>query len=126
MASGEITLQVYQRLSTFPDIAANDKLANALQNRITKILDDIVFDGKQPVVDAFLLDPTDTATTKAVQYVNLYATQKLEEKRMQMLRDFVVQISTLKAQAAPPPLPQMTPAAPGVQNPNQAPPTAPR
>lgn len=123
LASGEITLQVYQRLSSFPDIAANDKLANSLQNRITKILDDIVFEGKQPVIDAFLLDPTDIATTKAVQYINLYSTQKLEEKRIQMLRDFVIQIATKKMEAAPPPVPVAQ--APGAPNPNAAPPPAP-
>jgi hypothetical protein len=125
LASGEITIQVYQRLSTFPDIAANDKLANALQNRIIKILDDCVFDGKDPIVDAFLLDPTDLATVTAVQYVNYYATQKLEEKRMQLLRDFITHIGTLKQQALPPPpmIPQGQPAQ--QQNPNQAPPPSP-
>lgn len=124
LASGEITLQTYQRLSSFPDIAANDRLANALQNRILKMLDDIVFDGKEPTPDVFMLDPTDAATTTAVQYVNYYATQSLEENRMQMIRDFIVQIAQLKAQAAPPPPPQMAAPVQG-QNVNALPPPAP-
>lgn len=129
LASGEITIQTYRRLSTFADIAADDKLANALENRILKMLDDVVFEGKEPVFDAFMLDPTDIATTKTVQYINLYSTLKLEEKRLQMLRDLVTQIQERKAEAAPPPMPAPNGPAqlqgPAGSNPNAAPAPAP-
>lgn len=126
LASGEITVQTYRRLSTFPDIAQSDKLANALENRILKILDDVVEDGKEPVVDQFLLDPTDLATTLAVQYINYYSNQKLEEKKLQMFRDFIVQIQAQKSQAlAPPPAAPQGPMSPQGQNPNQQPAPAP-
>lgn len=124
LASGEITLQTYRRLSSFPDIAANDKLANALESRITKILDGIVFDGGDPEVDVFLLDPSDLATTKAVQYINLYSTQNLEPARLDKLRDFIALIAQEKAKAAPP-SPTNVPVASGPGNPNAAPPPAP-
>ena len=102
LASGEITIQTYRRLSAFPDIAQNDKLENALENRIQKILDEVVFEGIEPVLDQYLLDPTDLAIKISTQYINLYAQQELEEKRMQMLRDFQIQYFALKAQAMPP------------------------
>ena len=125
LASGEITVQTYRRLSSFPDIAQSDKLATALENRILKMLDDIVDDAKEPVVDPFLLDPTDLATTLAVQYINLYSTLKLEEKKMQMFRDFITQIQTAKQQALPPPPQQMVPPGSTPAGPNAAPPPAP-
>lgn len=123
LASGEITVATYRRLSSFPDIAQSDKLANALENRILKTLDDIVTDGKEPVVDAFLLDPTNMAATISVQYINCYSTQKLEEKRMQMLRDFLTHIQSLTQQAMTPPPPPG--AAPPVQDVNARPAPAP-
>lgn len=105
LASGEISLQEFRRLSGFPDLEQSDRLANALEERILKILDDIVESGTTPNVDAFLLDPSDLATTLAVNYINVYSNAKLEEKKMQMIRDFIIQIQTLKAKAAPPPPP---------------------
>lgn len=125
LASGEISLQEFRRLSGFPDLEQSDKLANALEERILKTLDDIVESGKEPEADAFMLDPTDLATTLAVNYVNVYAIAKLEEKKMQMIRDFIVQIQTLKAQAAPPPVMQMPEAGAPGQSPNSLPPPAP-
>lgn len=125
LASNEISLEEFRSLSNFPDLEQSDKLANALRNRILKILDDIVEDGKEPDADPFLLDPTDLATKLAVNYINVYSTAKLEEKKMAMLRDFITQIGDLKLQATqPPPMAAPAPGAAG-QNPNQAPPPAP-
>ena len=124
LQSGEINLEEYRYLSNFPDVGESDKLANALRNRILKILNDIVEDGKEPKdVDVFLLDPTNMAMTLAVNFVNLYATAGLEEKRMAMLRQFIVQIQDLQQQAAPPP-PPAVPMGPRAQGPNASPPPA--
>lgn len=124
LASGEITLQEFRRLSGFPDLEQSDKLANALEERILKILDDIVENGKKPSLDPFLLDPTDLAISRAVNYINVYATAKLEESKMQMLRDFIVDINTLKTQAAPP-APPAPPTGPQGEGVNAAPAPAP-
>ncbi len=131
LASGEITLQEFRRLSGFPDLEQSDKLANALEERILQILDGIVEDGKRGYVapDPFLLDPSDLATTLCVQYINLYAGAKLEEAKMQLLRDWFTQVQQLKSQANPPPVQAAVPQAqaqgqqPG--NPNQQPAAAP-
>ncbi len=125
LASQEITLPEFRRLSNFPDLEQSDKLANALQERLLSILDSIIEDGEYTVPDPFLLDPEDTATRLAVNYINMYSVCKPQEDRMQMLRDFFTQIQTLKAQSEPPP--QMAPGGPEQPqgNPNQAPPPAP-
>lgn len=124
LASGEITLQEFRRLSGFPDLEQSDKLANALEERILKILDDIVEEGKEPVADAFLLDPSNLAVTLAVNYINVYSNAKLEEKKMQMIRDFIIQMQNLQQGAMPPPPPEPMGAAPQ-GNPNAAPAPAP-
>lgn len=122
LQTGELNVEEYRYLSNFPDVGQSDKLANALRNRILKILNDIVEDGKEPQdVDAFLLDPTDMATTLATNYWNLYVQNGLEQKRLIMISDFITQIQTLKQQAAPPP---MAPMGPQGQGTNAAPPPA--
>lgn len=121
LASGEIDKDEYRRLSANPDLKAADQLAFALKDRILMILDDIVSDGKLDPPDPFILDPTDMATTLTVQTINYYSTKKLEEKKMQMLRDFFSQLQALKAKAMPP-QPALPPQA--GPNPNQAPPPA--
>ncbi len=125
LASGEITLQEFRRLSGFPDLEQSDKLANALEERILKTLDDIVESGTEPTADPFMLDPTDLATTLAVNYINVYSISKLEEKKMQMIRDFIVQIQSLKQEAMPPAPPEQMGAPQQGQMPAAVPPQAP-
>ena len=121
--AGMISLQEGRRLLDYPDLEQVEKLANAAEERILQILDDIVDSGKYTPPDPFL--DLMLAKTLVVQYINLYAAAKLEEKKMQLLRDFYTQILDL-AQAAQPP----TPAGPGGAAPTpqaapQAPPTSP-
>lgn len=108
LAAGEITQQEFRRLSSFPDLKQSDTLANALEERILKSLDDIVEKGKSGYSrpDVFMLDPSDLATKITVQYINKYAVTDLEEEKMQLLRDFFTQIQVLKMKAPPPPPPQ--------------------
>lgn len=116
LAAGEISNQEFRRLSNFPDLEQDDRLAAALEERILHALDEIVENGDKNYAsiapDPFILDPTDMASVKAVQYINLYSTFQLEEEKMQTLRDWWTQVQALKAQANPPP-PQMP--APGMQ-----------
>jgi len=104
LAAGEITNQEFRRLSNFPDLEQSDQLANALEERILKCLDDIVDHGlkgyKPP--DPFMLDPTDLATKLSVQYINKYAVTDIEEEKLELLRNFFIQVQDLKAMAAPP------------------------
>lgn len=107
--AGMITLKEGRRLMHFPDLEQNEKLSNASEERIFKVLDGIVEDGKWTPPDAFM--DLLLAEELTVQYYNLYVAAKLEEARAQMLRDFHTTIQALKAQAAPPPVPGPLPTA---------------
>ncbi len=103
MQSGIIDPSEGRRLLEFPDIEQVDQLANAPEERILKILDEIVEDGKYTPPDPFM--NLDLGIKLVNQYYNLYSASKLEEKRAQMLRDFFTQIQTMKQAAMPPPMP---------------------
>lgn len=101
--SGMITLKEGRRLLDYPDLEQVEKLANASEERIFQILDEIVEEGKYTPPDPFM--DLQLANDTVVQYYNLYSSARLEEERCQMLRDFFSQVQALK-QAAQPPMPQ--------------------
>lgn len=125
LASQEIDKNEFRRLSNFPDLEQSDQLAVALEERILHDLDQIVEYGDRkpfPVMDPFLLDPTDMATRLTVQTINKYAVTDLEEEKMELLRQYFTAVQMLKQSAAPPtpvPPPQ---GAPGQQPLSVAPP----
>ncbi len=114
--SGMITLQEGRRLLDYPDLEQIEKLANAAEERIFQILDDIIETGKYTPPDPYM--DLQLATTTTVQYINLYASAKLEESKAQKLKDFLNQIQTIQQAAMPPQMPQ------GAPNPAGANPTA--
>jgi hypothetical protein len=101
MQSGLITPQEGRRLLDFADIQQVDKLAIAGEERILKILDEIVEDGKYTPPDPFM--DLNLASQLVNQYYNLYTSLKLSESRSQLLRNFYSQILALQQQAMPPP-----------------------
>lgn len=121
--SGMITLQEGRRLLDYPDIEQEEKLANAAEERILQILDEIIEDGKYTSPDVFMLSSGKPPEQIATQYINLYAQANLEEEKMQMLRDFFTQVMALK-QAAQPPMPAPVPGAMPQATP-EAPPSSP-
>lgn len=111
--SGMVTLKEGRRLMRAPmDLAQNEKLSNASEERIFKYLDEMVDEGKYTPPDVFM--DLDLAPELTIQYYNLYVAAKLEEKKAQYLRDFFTQIQALKQAAMPPPMaaPQGMPTAP--------------
>ncbi len=116
--AGMLTLKEGRRLMKFPDLEQNEKLDNASEERIFKILDGIVESGDYTPPDPFI--DLDLATILTVQYINLYLAANLEEEKADLLRTFFNQVQTIKQAAMPPP-PQMgLPAAPPA-NPEPAP-----
>ncbi len=101
--SGMITIQEGRRLLDYPDLEQIEKLANAAEERIFQILDEIIENGKYTSPDPFM--DLQLATTLTTQYINLYGQAKLEESKAQKLRDFFSQVQTLKQAAMPPPMP---------------------
>jgi len=99
--SGMITLQEARRLLDYPDLEQVEKLANAAEERIYQILDGIIEEGAYTPAEPFM--NLQLAETITVQYINLYSQAKVEEEKMQLLRDFYTSIQTLKQAAQPPP-----------------------
>lgn len=113
MQAGILSPEEGRRLMDFPDLGQVEKLANAAEERILKILDEIVEDGKYTPPDPFI--DIQLAKKLVVQYYNLYMQMNLEEKKAQMLRNFNTQLDTLIAAAQPPP--QQQPMASPTQGP---------
>lgn len=114
--SGMVTIQEGRRMLDFPDIDQIEKLANSAEERIYQVLDNIVEEGEYTPPDSF----TDLQLAKkiAVQYINLYSQCKLEEEKMQKLRDYFTAVNTTEM-AMQPPQPQQ--AAQPTANPEPAP-----
>lgn len=104
MQAGIISLQEGRRLLNYPDLEQVDKLETAAEERILKILDDIVEDGKYTPPDPYI--DIQLGKKLVVQYYNLYVPAKLEESKAQKLRDWQSQLMLLEQAAMPPsPLP---------------------
>lgn len=116
ITSGMISIKEGRRLLDYPDLEQTEKLANASEERIFQILDEIVEDGKFTPPDPFM--DLQLANDLVVQYYNLYSSAKLEEDKCQMLRDFFTQIQGMKQAAQPPAAPPQQ--APGVPPPQVA------
>lgn len=118
--SGMISLQEARRLLDYPDLNQIEKLENASEERIFQILDLIVEDGEYTPPDPFL--NLELATKLTTQYINMYGQCKLEEEKMQKLRDFFTQVQAIKQAAMPPAMPVEAAAPQAVP---EAPPTSP-
>lgn len=103
MQAGLISPQEGRRLLDYPDIDQVERLANAGEERILQILDEIVESGKYTPPEPFT--DIELAEKLVVQYINLYSGAKLEEAKASKLRQFFTQLQALKAAAMPPPAP---------------------
>lgn len=107
--SGMISMQEARRLLDYPDLEQEERLANSGEERILKVLDEIIDSGKYTPPDPFM--DLQLATQLVTQYYNLYAAANLEESKAQKLRDFATQVQTLVQASMPPPMPGPTPQA---------------
>lgn len=110
-----IDIKEGRRLLDFPDLDQVEKLANAGEERILQILDNIVEEGIYTPPDPFM--DLDLAIKLSVQYYNLYAAAKLEEKKAELLRRFNTQVKALVMESQQPP-PGVPPMVPGAEAPN--------
>ncbi len=120
MQAGILSPQEGRRLLDFPDLEQIEKLANAPEERIYKVLDEIVENGKQAILDGTY--NLQLAKQCVLQYINLYAQLKLSDDRMMMLNDFSSRVDELLQMATPPPMPAGPAGAPMAVP--QAPPTS--
>jgi hypothetical protein len=109
--AGMLAIKEGRRLMRYPDLEQNERLDNASEERIFKILDEIIEESKYTPPDPYM--DLQLAQTLTVQYYNLYMSLNLEESKADLLRTFFNQIQTLlgSAQAAMQPPPAPTPTA---------------
>lgn len=106
--AGMLTIKEGRRLMRFPDLEQNERLANASEERIFQILDNIVESSSYVSPDPFL--DLQLAMDITTQYYNLYMTAKLEESKAELLRTFFKQCQALMSAGQPPPMPAQGPA----------------
>lgn len=98
--AGMYSPQEGRRLMGLPDTQQADTLLNAAEERILWQLDKIVEEGQFSPPDPFT--DLSSAIIIVTQYINLYATLKLEEERMEMLRNYHAQVLDLQGLAMGP------------------------
>lgn len=118
LQAGFLSPRQGRRLLDFPDLEAEESLANSQEDWLHMVLEKIVDDGDytppEPEMDLAL------AEELTMEYYSQGKTLGLEEDKLELLRVFRDQIGLLKQQMAPPPMPmgapQAVPEAPPVSN----------
>lgn len=132
MQAGIISPKTGRRLMDSPDIEMSEDLANADEDLLHSIIEDIIHDGKYTPPEPHYNLPL--AKQLVVQYMNYAQLNKCPESKMNKLRDFLKQVNDLlgiaqpqapmPGQGQPMANPQATPASPMIQNTNNQPPAA--
>lgn len=110
-----------RRMLDFPDLDQHESLANAMEDWINMVLEQIVDEGKMTAPDPHM--KLDLAEWFTLMYYAQGQCNKLDPKRLDMLDQFLTQIRLLKAKAQPP-MPLAGP--PGAGTPQALPKPAPQ
>lgn len=128
MAGGLLTPEVGRRLLDYPDLEAEENLANATSDYLHKILDKMTEDGEYTSPEPF--DELTKARKLALEYYAQGKLNNLDEDKLELLRRFLTQIDLLTQStqapmmgALPDPVmpqanPEPTPTSPLIQNTN--------
>lgn len=125
--AGWITPRAARRAMDFPDLDTIESLANAQEDLLTKVLDDIIDEGEYHPPEP--TDDLSLAKEMVIEYIQRYRLLDLEGEKLDMLRTFNSQVDTLmkralppapaagvpQAAAQPPPVSELVPNAPGIQ-----------
>ncbi len=93
MQSGLIPPEVGKRLLDYPDLDAEENLANSSIDYLHKILDEMIEDGKFTAPEPF--DNLAKARQLALEYYSQGKLNNLAEDRLELLRNFMSQIDVL-------------------------------
>lgn len=125
MQSGLVAPDVGRRLLDFPDLEAEESLANASLDYLNKILDKMTEEGEFTAPEPF--DDLNQAKKLALEYYARGKFTGLAEDRLELLRKFMKQIDMLTTpppSAPTPPPPGGPPGMPAPQGVPEAPPTS--
>jgi hypothetical protein len=126
--AGMMKVRTGRKLLNFPDLDAEEELADAQENYLHKIIEDIIDEGKYTPIEGY--DDLDLALELALEYYAQSKTNGLEEEKLDLIRQFIddvnlkkngadtgmQQLAALAPQAAPNPQPQsnLVPNVPGM------------
>lgn len=99
--AGFLTPRQARHALDFPDIDSIESLANAQEDLLTKVLDDIIDEGKYAPPEP--TDDLQMAQEMSIEYIQRYRLLGLEDEKLNLLRTFNSQVNTLLARAAQPP-----------------------
>lgn len=97
--AGFIQPDVARRLLDYPDLEAEENLANATQDYLHKILDEMIEDEKFTAPEPF--DDLEKARRLALEYYAQGKLNNMEESKLELLRRFLSQIDVLMPPVAP-------------------------
>lgn len=109
MAAGLISPKAGRRLLSMPDVEMSDKLANASEDLLCKIIEDLLQDGTYHAPEPFY-DLT-MAKQLSLQYYNYASLNNCPQDRLNLLRKFMQQVDDLTGLNVPPPAPDSMPPA---------------
>lgn len=110
MQAGLINPEIGRRLLDYPDLEAEENLANSSMDYLHKILDEIVEDGVFTPPEPF--DNLTKARELCLEYMAAGKRDNLEEDKMELLRRFLSQLDVLTMKAMPPAPPMGAPMGP--------------
>ncbi len=109
--AGFMTPRQGRRALDFPDLEAVESLANAQEDVLTMVLDDIVDKGEYAPPEP--TDDLQMAKEMVVEVIQRMRTLDLEPERMDLLRNWNSQVDMMQQLAMPPPSPIAAPGQPG-------------
>lgn len=108
--AGWISPRGARRLMDFPDLDQAEGLANASENYLHKILEQIIEDGEYTPPEPF--DDLTLARELALEYYQDGKLNNLEEEKLELLRRFINQVQIMTTPPPPPATPDATQAVP--------------
>lgn len=121
MQAGLVTPRRGRKLLDFPDLEAEEDLANAPEEYLNEILDKIVYDGEYTPPEPY--DDLALAHELALEYYARGKMSGVPNRRLELVRRFIDQVGLLQQKAMPPAAPMAV--NPGPAGPPQAVPEAP-
>lgn len=99
--AGWITPRQARRAMDFPDLDSIESLANAQEDLLSMVLDDIIDEGEYRPPEP--TDDLSLAKELVLEYIQRYRALELEPEKMDLLRQFNAQVDQLTQMAMPPP-----------------------
>lgn len=118
MQAGFITPRIGRRLLDFPDLEQAENLGNSQEDWMHEVMEKMIEDGTYYQLEPY--DDAGLAHELALEYYSYAKVCKVDEDKLQVLRDFIDQVATMQSLAAAPP-----PSAPGTAAPQAVPEASP-